>query len=125
MYQINSSTANSLTMTSALNVNKTPQTGSFRIKDNRFTYTSFSGSTLSGVSPDPHVGAYDGSVYIPLLDGSTATTTLSSANIIYSAAIDVRTVVRKYGFKPYTADTQFGATGLTFSPILTDDPQAT
>ena len=31
----------------------------------------------------------------------------------------------KYGFKPYTADTTFGANGLTFSPILTDDPQAT
>jgi hypothetical protein len=48
-----------------------------------------------------------------------------SDDVIYNADIDVRTVVRKYGFKEYTADTAFGSTGLTFTPILANDPQAT
>jgi len=104
-------------------VNRTPQSGSLRIGDARYTYTSFDGSAFLGVSPS--VTGVSGYVYVPLLDGSTNTTSISSDNIIYAYNIPVRTVVRKYGFKPYTADTEFGPTGLSFSPILTDDSQVT
>ena len=64
-------------------------------------------------------------MFVPLLDLLADAASEQSANIIYTGSFPVRTVVRKYGFKPYTADTTFGANGLTFSPILTDDPQAT
>ena len=39
--------------------------------------------------------------------------------------ISVITSVRKYGFKPYDVVATFGAAGLTFTPILAEDPQAT
>lgn len=122
-YTIDTSTVNKIIVTGTINANKVPQSGSLRIGDSRFTYTSFDTSTFLGVSPAPQ--GYGSSLYVPLLDGSTNSTSFSSANIIYSGDINVRTVVRKYGFQPYTADTVFGATGLSFSPILSADPQAT
>jgi len=123
-YTIDTSTSTSIYTKTPILSNKTPQSGSLRVGDVRFTYTSFDGSVFLGVSPNPVTARVDASLYVPLLDSSTATTTLSSENIIYSSDINVRTVVRKYGYKPYTADTIFGATGLSFSPILSDDPQA-
>jgi hypothetical protein len=123
-YTINASSATSVYTKTQIDANRTPQSGSLRVGDARFIFTSFDGSVFLGVSPDPHAGL-DGSLYVPLLDGSTATTSLSSDNIIYAFDINVRTVVRKYGFKPYTADTPFRSSGLSFSPILSLDPQAT
>jgi hypothetical protein len=122
-YTIDSVTSNTIVATTTINANKVPQSGSLRVGDTKFTYTGFSGSTFSGVSPDPT--GQTGSFYVPLLDVTADASTEQSANIIYNSAFDVRTVVRKYGYKPYTQDTSFGSTGLTFSPILTDDPQAT
>ena len=75
------------------------------------------------MSPDPTGST--GDFYVPLLSVTADATSEASDNIIYSAPFDVRTSVRKYGFKPYDVDTSFGASGLTFSPILTVDPQAT
>lgn len=121
-YTIDSVTSTTIVATNAINVNKTPITGSLRIGDTKYTYTSFSGSTLSGVSPDPSSEA--GDFYIPLLDVQADATEEQSDNIIYSTDIDVITSVRKYGFKPYDVTTTFGPTGLTFSPILAIDPQA-
>jgi hypothetical protein len=91
--------------------------------DTEYQYTSFSGSTFSGVTPDPT--GETGDFYVPLLSVLADATSEQSDNIIYTANFDVRTSVRKYGFKPYDVDTQFGSAGLTFSPILTVDPQAT
>jgi len=122
-YTINTTTANSITVTATINANKVPQAGVVRVGDARFVYTSFAGMVFSGVSPSP--SGQTGSLYAPLLDVTADATSELSANIIYNTTFDVRTVVRKYGYKPYTQDTQFGTTGLTFSPILTPDPQAT
>lgn len=47
-----------------------------------------------------------------------------SDNVIQDGDITVITSVRKYGFKPYDVETTFGSTGLTFTPILANDPQA-
>jgi hypothetical protein len=91
--------------------------------DTVYAYGSYSGAVFSSVTPDP--SGETGDFYVPLMDLEADETTELSANVIYNSAFNVRTVVRKYGFKPYTADTSFGANGLTFSPILTDDPQAT
>jgi hypothetical protein len=116
-------TSNSITVTATINANKTPQSGVLRVADTQFTYTSFAGMVFSGVSPDPT--GQTGSLYVPLLDVLADAATEQSANIIYSADFDIRTVVRKYGYKPFTQDTTFTVTGRSFSPILTTDPQAT
>jgi len=125
-YTVASATSDSLVATTAIDINKTPQTGKLRVGDVRYSYTGFNDTAFSGVSPDP--SSATGAFYVPLLDltaGEVTTLTVQSDNIIYSSNIDVRTVVRRYGTKPYTADTTFTVTGLSFSPILTDDPQAT
>ena len=122
-YTIQSVTSNSITTTASININKTPVTGSLRVGDTIFTYTGFSSATFTGVSPNPT--GQTGALFVPLLDVLADAATELSDNLIYGSPISVRTVVRKYGFKPYTADTTFGANGLTFSPILTADPQAT
>lgn len=122
-YTIDSVTTNSITATLSINANKAPQAGSLRVGDTVYAYTSFSGAVLSGVTPDPT--GETGDFYIPLLDVTADATSEASANIIYTAAFDVVTSVRKYGFKPYDVETSFGSSGLSFTPILADDPQAT
>ena len=130
-YTIDSATASTIDVTVAIDINKVPASGVLRcgsgnLQDTRYDYTGFDGVQFTGVSPSP--SAETGSLYVPLLDlepGDIAATTKQSDNIIYSGTpFDVRTVVRRYGTKPYTADTTFGATGTQFSPIITDDPQA-
>lgn len=125
-YTIQSVTTNTIVATLALDINKVPQSGVARIGDTRYDYTGFSASTLTGVTPDPT--GETGDFYIPLLDLESAdivaVTEKQSDNVIFDADFDVKTVVRRYGTKPYTADTSFTSTGLSFSPILTDDPQA-
>jgi len=123
-YTVNSVTTTTIVATAAINANKAPQSGTIRMADDtEYQYTSFSGSTFSGVTPDPT--GETGDFYVPLLSVLADATSEQSDNIIYTANFDVRTSVRKYGFKPYDVDTQFGSAGLTFSPILTVDPQAT
>jgi len=122
-YTIQSVTTNTIQATASINQNKVPQSGSLRIGDTKYTYTAFSGDTFTGVSPDPT--GETGDFYVPLLDITADATQEISDNIIFTANFDVRTSVRKYGYKPYDVDTQFTSTGLTFVPILSDDPQAT
>jgi len=122
-YAISGTTTSTITVTASIDINKTPQTGGLRVGDTQYTFTSFSGSVFSGVTPDP--SGETGSLYVPLLDVIADATTEQSDNIIYDSDVNVRTVVRRYGTKPYTQDTTFGSTGLSFSPILVSDPQAT
>ena len=122
-YTISSTTTNSITVSTSIDINKTPQSGTLRVGDTQYTYTGFSGSDFTGVSPDP--SSETGDLYVPLLDVTADATTEQSDNIIYGSDINVKTVVRKYGFKEYTQDTAFTSTGLSFSPILNNDPQAT
>lgn len=119
------SDATTLEVDSAIDINKTPQTGVVRIGDNKYPYTSYSGTTFT-VTADPTGETNLADAYVPLLDvASAGTDTVQSDDIIYSAPFWCRTVTRRYGTKPYTADTQFGSTGISFSPILSEDPQAT
>lgn len=121
-YTIDSVTSSTIVATTALDNNKTPQTGFVKIGDTKYAYTGYSGNTLSGVTPDPT--GETGDFYIPLLDVLADTTTELSDNIIQASDFTVITSVRKYGFKPYDVETTFGSTGLTFTPILSNDPQA-
>ena len=124
-YTIQSADSTSITTTTAININKTPQSGSLRVADTVYLYSSFDTGTdtFEGVSPDP--SAETGAMYVPLMDLLADAAQELSDDIIFSASFNVRTTVRKYGFKEFTTDTAFGENGLTFSPILTADPQAT
>lgn len=122
-YTISSVTTTTIVATLAIDNNKTPQTGFAKIGDVKYAYTGYNASTLTGVTPDPT--GETGPFYIPLLDVTADTVTELSDNIIQSGDITVITSVRKYGFKPYDVETLFGSTGLTFTPILATDPQAT
>lgn len=122
-YTIQSATSNSITCTGSINANKCPQGGSLRVADTRYAYTSFSGAVFSGVTPDP--SAETGTLYVPQLDLLADATSEQSDNIILAGAFDVKARVRKYGYKDYTMDTSFPTTGLSITPILAADPQAT
>jgi len=122
-YTVDSVTASTIVATAPLDNNKTPQTGYAKIGDVKYAYTGYNGSTLTGVSPDPT--GETGDFYIPLLDVLADAITELSDNIIQNGDITVITSVRKYGFKPYDVETTFSSSGLTFTPILADDPQAT
>jgi len=123
-YTIASVTTNSITGdgTPSIDPDKTPLSGTIKVGDTKYTYTSFSGEVFSGVTPDPT--GETGSFYVPLLDVTADATAELSDNLVYGSDITVMTSVRKYGFKPYDVETTFTITGLTFTPILANDPQA-
>ena len=122
-YTISSVTTNSITATASINGEKAPQSGSLRVGDTVYAYTSFSGAVISGVTPDPT--GETGNFYIPQLDLLADATSEESANIILANPINVKIRVRKYGFKDYTVDGTFPTAGLNVVPILAADPQAT
>jgi hypothetical protein len=124
-YTIASVTTNSITGdgSPSLDADKIPLTGFVKIGDVKYAYTSWTGEVFSGVTPDPT--GETGNFYVPLLDVLADTTTELSDNVVYNSSFTVLTSVRKYGFKPYDVETTFGSGGLTFTPILATDPQAT
>ncbi len=123
-YTIASVTSNSITGdgSPSIDPDKTTLSGTVKVGDTKYAYTSYSGEVFSGVTPSP-VGE-SGDFYVPLLDVTADAAQELSDNIVYGADITVLTSVRKYGFKPYDVETTFGITGLTFTPILAVDPQA-
>lgn len=73
----------------------TPASGVIRIAGDRYTYTSWSGTTLSGLSPAIKAGGYAGaSAFIPLIDGVAAGGTMNSSNFQYGSAFTCRYRVR-------------------------------
>jgi len=122
-YTIDTVTTTTITVLTDIDAEKCPQSGSLRVGDWKATYTSFAGKVFSGVSPDPT--GKTGDLYVPQLDILADATSEESDNIILATAFNVKTRVRKYGFKDYTMDTSFPTTGLNVTPILATDPQAT
>ena len=73
----------------------TPSSGVIRIKGNRYTYSSFSGTTFSGLSPgllSNIVTADD--VFVPFIDKQTSSTS-ESVTFIYSSTFTARVDVRQ------------------------------
>jgi len=126
-YDDASSDATHLAVNEAIDINKTPLSGVIRVGDTRYTYTAFDTATKKfTVTSDPTGETNGADVFVPFLDVLADAATEQSDQIVCGVtSIDVRTVVRKYGFKPYSTDTQFTTSGLTFAPILVEDPQAT
>ncbi|NOQ30269.1 MAG: hypothetical protein GQ570_04005 [Helicobacteraceae bacterium] len=120
------STANTIRANEAIDINKTPQTGTVRIGDTEYAYTGLNTATddFTGVTPDPTGESNAAAFSVPLISLLADADTEQSDNIIYSTPFWCRIVARRWGTKPYTVDAQFGANGLNFSPILSTDPQA-
>lgn len=118
--------ATHLAVNEALNINKLPATGIIRVGDTQYSYTAYVTATKKFTVTASPLGESDhAACYVPLLDVLADAATEQSDNVIYGSDISVRTVVRKYGYKPFSQDRTFGSAGLSFEPILTADPQAT
>jgi len=104
----------------------TPAAGYLRVLydtglEDIYTYTSFSGTTFSGVSP-VLIRTYNNAdtVYVPILDKQAASTSEYNT-LVYSADIPVLVRVRKYGILPFEIEGTVGSTGLTQAAIRTVD----
>lgn len=112
----------------------TPTSGSIRIVDTsdtsatrevRYTYTSWSGSTFSGISPtlDRTYTATDDTAYVPFID-TTASSTSAAVTVVYSADRTILLRVRRKAataILPFETTGTFGSTGYSTSAIRTTD----
>jgi hypothetical protein len=74
----------------------TPASGVIRVAGNRHTYTSWSGTTLSGLSPAVPVGGYSSAdAFIPFIDGTPSGATITSAAMQYNTSFTARFRVRR------------------------------
>lgn len=114
--------------------NDTPASGTIRIIDSsdtsatreiRYTYTSWDGSTFSGLSPalDRNYTATDDTAYIPFID-KVAAGTSESTTVIYVADRSILIRVRRYtatAILPFETTGTFGSTGYSQTAIRTID----
>jgi hypothetical protein len=114
----------------------TPTTGVIRIVDTsdtsinretRYTYTSWSSSTFSGISPvlDRTYTATDDTAYVPYID-TTASGTSATVSVIYTSDRTVLARVRRYNgagdsILPFETTGTFGSTGYSTAAIRTSD----
>lgn len=79
----------------------TPASGVIRIGGDRYTYTSWASTTVSGLSPAIKSGGYSSAAaFIPMIDTTASGTSISSAAIQYSADFTCRYRVRNGGGSP-------------------------
>lgn len=80
----------------------TPASGVIRINGDRYTYSSWSGTTLSGLSPVIKTGGYSAvSAFIPLIDDVVPSgVSITSAAMQYSSGFTCRYRVRNGGASP-------------------------
>lgn len=118
-YTIASATANSITLNEAIS-GDTPQSGYFREADNStvFEYTSWSGSTFTGVTPDP--SSVTGDCFVPLIDAEATGSSINNS-LIYSSDIPVIVRVRRYGILPFEIEGLVTSSGLSQAAIRTPD----
>ena len=94
----------------------TPASGVIRINGDRYTYTSWTGTTLSGLSPVIKAGGYtSAAAFVPLIDADVASgTTISSAAMQYTSPFTGRYRVRNGGgspIVPFESTLAVGSTG--------------
>ena len=79
----------------------TPASGVIRIGGDRYTYTSWTGTTVSGLSPAIKTGGYSSAAaFIPFIDGTPSGTTIQSAAMQFSSNFTARFRVRNGGGSP-------------------------
>ncbi|MGB9694046.1 MAG: hypothetical protein ACPLYF_04315, partial [Fervidobacterium sp.] len=112
----------------------TPASGVIRIVDTsdttntretRYTYTSWSGSTFSGLSPalNRNYTQTEDTAYVPFID-TTASGTSVSVTVIYTTDRTILVRVRRYtptAILPFETTGTFGSTGYSTSAIRTVD----
>src|SRR3989344_1766657 len=125
---------NSTVVVSGAISNDTPSSGAIRLVDTsdltatretRYTYTSWSGSTFSGVSPtlDRSYTASDDKAYVPFIDEQASSTSITVQVIYVSDRTILLRVRRKasVAILPFETTGTFGSTGFSTSAILTTD----
>jgi len=117
-FTILSTSASAIGITTAVPAD-IPNTGTIRVGDTPFTYTSKTASGFSGVSPTP--AGQTGGMYVPLIDAMATTTTISSPAMTYLADFSVIARVRVKGILPFENTGTVGNTGLSISAIRTTD----
>lgn len=78
----------------------TPVSGVVRIDGDRYTYSSWTGTTLSGLSPALTRTYTAVNAFVPLIDAVSAGTSISSATMQYSSPFVCRYRVRNGGVSP-------------------------
>lgn len=79
----------------------TPVSGVIRIGGDRYTYTSWSGTTVSGLSPAIKAGGYSSApAFIPFIDGVPGGTSIQSTALQFSSNFTARFRVRNGGGSP-------------------------
>lgn len=129
----NNSGATTFVVATAIS-NDTPASGTIRIIDDsdtgatrerRHTYTSWDGSTFSGLSPalDRNYTATDDKVYVPFID-EVASDTSASVTVIYVTDRSILVRVRRYtatAILPFETTGTFGSNGFSIATIRTTD----
>lgn len=112
----------------------TPSSGVIRIVDTsdttsaretRYTYTSWSGSTFTGISPvlDRSYTTTDDTAYVPFID-ATSTDVSASVTVIYTTDRSILVRVRRYtatAILPFETTGTFTSSGYSTSAIRTTD----
>ena len=112
----------------------TPSSGVIRIihtadttsaREVRYTYTSWSGSTFTGISPALSISytASNDTAYTPFID-TTANSTSASVTVIYTADRSILVRVRRYtatAILPFETTGTFTSSGYSTSAIRTTD----
>ena len=79
----------------------TPASGVIRIGGDRYTYTGWSGTTVSGLSPAIKAGGYSSAAaFIPFIDAVPVGTSIQSAAMQFSSNFTARFRVRNGGGSP-------------------------
>lgn len=78
----------------------TPASGVVRINGDRYTYSSWTGTTLSGISPALTQNYTSVNAFIPLIDQVAAGTSVSSASMQFNTNFTCRYRVRNGGGSP-------------------------
>ena len=93
-YTVSASAAATTVTVPSLKVD-TPASGAIRINGDRYTYASWSGTTLSGLSPAIKAGGYASvTAFIPLIDAVASGVSITSAAFQYSTPFTCRYRVR-------------------------------
>lgn len=81
----------------------TPASGVIRINGDRYTYTGWSGTTVSGLVPAIKTGGYSSAPsFIPFIDTTSSGSSITSANFQYNTSVNVRFRVRNGSVSPIT-----------------------
>jgi hypothetical protein len=79
----------------------TPASGVIRIGGDRYTYTGWTGTTVSGLSPAIKAGGYSSAAaFVPFIDGTPSGASIQSAAMQFSSNFTARFRVRNGGGSP-------------------------